>query len=84
MKIRYYAYEDRERRHILVHHENCHHVRKRLPRWDDEWRDRWHDLEFHESPERAITHAHRVVKLDIRPRLCGHCERRIELVDSSS
>ena len=73
---RYCAYEDRERGHVLVHHENCRHVRERLPRWDDEWRDRWHRLGLFKSPEHAITEARRAVRpaLDIRP--CGHCARR--------
>ena len=76
---RYYAYEDWERRHVLVHHENCPYVRKRLARWDDEWRDCWHDLGLFESPEHAIADTQRVVRptgaADIR--LCGHCARRL-------
>ena len=75
---RYYAYEDWERRHVLVHHENCHYVRQRLARWDDEWRDRWHDLGLFESPEHAIADTHRVVRSTGAPdiRLCGYCARR--------
>ena len=78
-KTRYYAYEDRERHHVRVHHENCRYVRKRLLRWDDEWRDRWYVLELCESPERAITDAHRVVGVPLdRIKPCGHCERFAE------
>ena len=78
-QARYYAYEDRERHHVRVHHVNCRYVQDRLRRWDDEWRYRWYDLEFCESPDRAITDAHRVVgpAFEISEiQLCGHCERR--------